>query len=343
MSNEPNRVQPGVPAGGQFAASQRGEADLGGLPLADGAPADPCYGCGQGPHEPQGAYPDLHVYNPRSEVLATMTRDDYESARKQVEGNYINGIEGISALDTSEQMDRYTEIAEHFEAIARQTADVMEPRAMPGPNETILSADFGRIAEAIECATEARTHAENGGQTWLMSRDNLMNEAKVDAAIAKVLDTRDFTAASGVPFRARIVRRGQSYGKTGSLVAKEDMVFFFDTRYPDHPPMIGNDYEDREKTERNGQHIANYSVSTLRTRLPGSDLNLYGGEPDWRIDADTMDSVMGWMDRRSPLRGNRYADRDDIDELEWAAHGDQNEAAYATRARELTRGWDSSR
>ncbi|GAB2733374.1 hypothetical protein [Nocardioides pakistanensis] len=282
------RVPAGVPTGGQFAALGRNEAEV--TLDAASAATDPCWGCGRGPHGPQDAYPDLHVYRPRSEVLAAMDRDDYADARAAVENDWHLETRNVEMLPPFEREARYAEVAAHFEATARRAASEIPAHEVPRPGESLLNRHTGVLYAAADYATQARLNAGHGP----FRVEQI--EAGGDALTQKILDTRDFTAANGIPFRARIVRRGQQWGRDGSLVAQDDLVMFFDARYPDMAPMIGNPDEDGE---RNGQHVSNYHARTLREHPGGAGIDLHGGEPSWKIDGRTFGEVLAWIERRT--------------------------------------------
>lgn len=92
------------------------------------------------------------------------------------------------------------------------------------------------------------------------------------------------TNENGVPFNVRIVRKGDRYGLDDKLVhdKADPMVEFFDARHM-HTPR--------------GQFVSRYYLSTLREREVDRGLNLYGGEPEWYLDASAMREVHAWLDR----------------------------------------------
>jgi hypothetical protein len=77
--------------------------------------------------------------------------------------------------------------------------------------------------------------------------------------------TLKVTAANGVPFTV-------VYEPEGRLVT------FYDSRHM--------------QTEH-GQKVSQYRVGDILSVTGG--LNLYGGEPDWTVDADTMVTIVGWL------------------------------------------------
>jgi len=85
-----------------------------------------------------------------------------------------------------------------------------------------------------------------------------------------------------IPFRVRIVEKGQKYGLNSCLSHdnKEPLVEFYDKRFP--------------HTEH-GQFVSRYYLSTLTERDNSNGLNLSGGVPNWSIDGDTMNQVTAWL------------------------------------------------
>jgi hypothetical protein len=94
----------------------------------------------------------------------------------------------------------------------------------------------------------------------------------------------EFTAASGVPFRVRIVNRGERYGlRSITNEGPEPLVEFYDRRW-DH-------------TEH-GQFVTRYYASTLLGHLGG--LCLDGGVGGWSVDAASMANVREFVRRNVP-------------------------------------------
>jgi hypothetical protein len=105
------------------------------------------------------------------------------------------------------------------------------------------------------------------------------------------------TAANGVPFACVIVRQGDRYGLDFCLVNEgETLVEFWDLRYG-HGPI-------HEGAEIVGQFVARYLVPTLldtdtwSTGRVGerAGLDLYGGEPSWKIDQATAAAFVAWIE-----------------------------------------------
>lgn len=89
------------------------------------------------------------------------------------------------------------------------------------------------------------------------------------------------TAANGVTFNVRVVQRGERYGATNSMTATQTLVEFYDQRYP-HTVL--------------GQFITRYHLTTLLDDHPRErGLDLHGGEPSWKIDANALRLVQAWL------------------------------------------------
>jgi hypothetical protein len=108
-----------------------------------------------------------------------------------------------------------------------------------------------------------------------------------------------FTAENGVPFLARLVKKGDQYGLNGCL-AHEDarpMVEFFDRRF-DLDKWLGVQ----------GQFVSRYYVETLVAHDQSYGLLLDGGVPDWSIGADSLCAVRRWLlDELAPEQYLRQA------------------------------------
>jgi hypothetical protein len=89
------------------------------------------------------------------------------------------------------------------------------------------------------------------------------------------------TATSGVRFNVRILTEGDAYGASGALIWEhEDRpgVEFYDARHPFTPL---------------GQFVSRYFVDDILDSTAG--LDLYGGEPSWKIDPAAMYVVRRWL------------------------------------------------
>lgn len=96
------------------------------------------------------------------------------------------------------------------------------------------------------------------------------------------MNTLKVTNSNGLSFNVHIIRKGDSWGLTNSLIHDEDtaMVEFYDTRY-DHTPL--------------GQFVSRYDADTLLDRHPHSGLDLDSGIPSWTVDGDAMNQVIKWL------------------------------------------------
>ena len=95
------------------------------------------------------------------------------------------------------------------------------------------------------------------------------------------VDTLD-VVSGGITFTARIVRKGDTYGRHNALTHDKDspLVEFYDARH--------------KQTEL-GQFIARYYAHSLLTRDTASGLIMQGDVPDWQIDAAGMVKVVDWL------------------------------------------------
>lgn len=236
--------------------------------------------------------PDVPRDTPAVAAAPQSPIDAYTDARAKVDHDWNLLTENIEILPGfDERAERYIAVAEHFEATAIAAASATPVEDVPGPGQTVLNAHTGTVYAAADYTSRARL---NAGYAPFRTEEIAFGG---DALAARAFDTRDFTTADGIPMRARIIRRGESYGRSGGLVADRDMVAFFDARYPDHPPFIGSELA--EARERNGQHITHYNLDTLTDNDGHGGLDLYAGEPDWKIDAATYRDVRAWMAKRS--------------------------------------------
>lgn len=95
------------------------------------------------------------------------------------------------------------------------------------------------------------------------------------------MSTTTITSRTGVRFLVRIVKPGEAFGATGSLVDLDHtLVEFYDTRYP-HTEF--------------GQFISRYRVETLLQETRTGGLVLATGIPAWTVDSAAMDLVRLWL------------------------------------------------
>ena len=80
----------------------------------------------------------------------------------------------------------------------------------------------------------------------------------------------------------RIVNQNDRYGLDNCLTHNqaEPLVEFYDARYP---------------FTAYGQFVSRYYMTTLLDRSEAYGLDLDGGIRDWKIDRNTMASVMNWL------------------------------------------------
>lgn len=88
-------------------------------------------------------------------------------------------------------------------------------------------------------------------------------------------------------FNVRLVQIGEKYGNGAVNNYKEPIVEFTDKRYTGSYSGIGY-----------GQPVSSYMVSTLVERNPSYGLDLYGGEPEWKVDVAQMKQVMIWLNEQ---------------------------------------------
>lgn len=97
----------------------------------------------------------------------------------------------------------------------------------------------------------------------------------------------------GNPFGVRIVREGDCYGLDDCLTydetddhfrAGDPMIEFYDMRF-------ASEFTGRHSFGPRGQFVSRYHRSTLMGSDGRYGLNLYGGVPAWRIDAEAMQQV----------------------------------------------------
>jgi len=93
------------------------------------------------------------------------------------------------------------------------------------------------------------------------------------------MTTFTITNSHNIPFTVRIVRRGDPYGLKFALTSDRDEPYleFYDQRY-DHTP--------------HGQFVTRYFAKTLAEHK-ASKLLLDAGIPDWFIDGDGLQRVIG--------------------------------------------------
>ncbi len=95
--------------------------------------------------------------------------------------------------------------------------------------------------------------------------------------------TLDIQNKNGRKFRAKIIRKGDQYGKDNCLTHDGDkpLVEFWDLTYQNN--KFGPD----------GQFVSRYYVETILEVVNG--LCLQGDVPEWNIDAEPMTQVVKWV------------------------------------------------
>lgn len=90
-------------------------------------------------------------------------------------------------------------------------------------------------------------------------------------------------SVKGFPFRVRVVKPGELYGRDGVYVNNDEpLVEFYDSRHPSSDSY----------TNELGQFITRYHASTLLNDAnPNVGLRLYGDVPAWEVPAEWMTVV----------------------------------------------------
>ena len=101
-------------------------------------------------------------------------------------------------------------------------------------------------------------------------------------------DTFMTVVSNGIPFHARLVKQGETYGLNRCLThdKSDSMVEFYDARYV-------------KGFESLGQFVSRYYVKTLLDTTWGDarrGLNLQSDIPDWYIDTGAMTKVFEWLE-----------------------------------------------
>ena len=87
-----------------------------------------------------------------------------------------------------------------------------------------------------------------------------------------------------ITFLARLVRPGDKFGQHLDLSVAEPQVHLFDTRYNfnQHLGFVG-------------QYVSGYFVSTLVRNTYPNGLQLDGGNEEWALSADNMQTLIEWL------------------------------------------------
>lgn len=114
------------------------------------------------------------------------------------------------------------------------------------------------------------------GELWDRGQQTEMSQADVEACLT-FSDMNTF-----VPWTARIVRKGDTFGLNECLTheADEPMVEFYDA---DH------------KHTRFGQFVARYNVRAILAQGNEVALDLHSSTPAWLLCGESMNTVRAWL------------------------------------------------
>lgn len=95
-------------------------------------------------------------------------------------------------------------------------------------------------------------------------------------------ETFKVTNDRGIPFVVRVVRKADRYGLDNCLIHNEDepLVEVYDARYA---------------FTQYGQFVSRYYMNTILEGNRNYGIDLYGGEPAWKIDAKNWNKVRVWL------------------------------------------------
>lgn len=223
--------------------------------------------------------------------LTTVTRPGYGI---EMEGNHWNVYKNwqgsqhfIGEVYFVDMADAPVEIMSP-EARAHHEAHRWVSIAGFRPNETQECKTFEQAVDWIIAVNIAKT-------TPVRESDDEDIEGTIErtAAAQTAPITTEVTSDAGRRWRVQIVfdklAGGTSYDARGRVLAEkpQPIVEFYDLAHGEK-----------------GQFVSSYFASTLVDRNPGVGLDLYGGEPAWEIDGDTMDHIMIWV--RSQVEGRGF-------------------------------------
>jgi hypothetical protein len=108
-------------------------------------------------------------------------------------------------------------------------------------------------------------------------------------------DLKTVTNHAGTPFRVRIVRVGECYGRDDCLTHGGAM--YGRPAQPDALPMI--EFYDARQDEATfgprGQFVSRYYLDTIAECVrEGRGINLDGCSPSWFVDADNVRDAFAW-------------------------------------------------
>lgn len=103
------------------------------------------------------------------------------------------------------------------------------------------------------------------------------------------------TNSEGTPFRVRVVRVGDKFGRDDCLT--HGAAMFGRPAQPDALPMVEfyDARQDPEKFGPRGQFVSRYCYDTLAASVRGGrGIRLDGGSPSWFIDAANVRDAFTW-------------------------------------------------
>ena len=104
---------------------------------------------------------------------------------------------------------------------------------------------------------------------------------------------------NNIPFIARIVEKGENYGRNFALTHKNDepLIEFYDARHRMPDFQIDGLFL--------GQFVSRYNESTIKDLKTGIFLD--SGSTDWSINAENISVVQEWMKEVAALpKENRH-------------------------------------
>lgn len=109
------------------------------------------------------------------------------------------------------------------------------------------------------------------------------------AVIPKIKRLKDANGDQG-RFTARLIEVGESYGADGDFVHS-------DSRNEPIVEIYDNRYANKDGFDVDGQCIGDWYASTLLRIGEGEGLDLDGGVPEWKIGAEGVEELKGWLKR----------------------------------------------
>ena len=226
---------------------------------------------------------------------STYDLDAYEARRDGIWDAYSTAVKA-----TEMSPARYREAA--FKNLFNGHADMAFAHAAVAPldevppyRETPINGASGTVLGHARAAVNARMRAFPP-----LRHSFAVTEAAEDSLASRAWDVRQFTSSDGTLMRARIVRRGETWGENNEHVATEDQVMFFDTER-ENAPVIGVS-EDFETAERHGTLVFAMPVSHLReneTTIVTEGLEPWVDDDGYRVEVDQARELQSWLIRRT--------------------------------------------